>query len=159
MKGFLDRLIEGARYAGVGERQTDIAHSLGVKVQTVNRWFRGGYVPGRDMLKRIEERWKISADWLIYEKGQMLPPTEQLPDDERELLRDYRAAAPKMREAIKRMVHSVRKAVVFVAATIPPFLLPPQETQGATLHKQIFTTVLMHIGRRFSYWRLLDFSY
>lgn len=96
MRPFADRLREAASYAGAEFSQTAIANSLGIKKQTVDRWFRGGE-PRPHMIFHIADRWKVDARWLATEEGYMLPhpPTGGgLTTQERELVDRYRQADP-----------------------------------------------------------------
>lgn len=132
--GFLERLQQAARHNGVRERQTDIANSLGLPVQTVNQWFTKGYMPKRELIIRIAHVYGVGLEWLANGEGEMLPqPSESLPPDERELLRSYRSATPQTRQLLRSMARAARKSIVTIAAAIPPLLASPP-SDAATLH-------------------------
>ena len=134
---FTDRLLQAARHAGVGDSQSDIARSLEITRQCVNRWFRSGAEPDADTTLEIARRWKISAEWLKHGVGDMLQePGDGLTVDERELVKNYRSATPRVRDVISRMARAVRKSVVTISLGIPPLL--------AALHDAV--CVLCKIG-------------
>lgn len=150
--GFLDRLTAAARYKGGGERQTDIASLLGLKIQTVNQWFKKGYMPKRDLMLKIARAYEVDLEWLADGKGEMHPApqaAEGLSTDERELVRSYRMASPKAREVISTMAKAARKSIVTVAAVIPP-LLAPASSDAASMRHNVFyqSEVVIHIVRR-----------
>ena len=133
---FIDRLVRAARYAGVGESQSDIARSLEVSRQRVNRWFHHGAEPDADQTLEIAKRWKINPDWLKNGNGDMLPVVgDGLSLEERDLIRNYRSATPQVRQVISTMARAVRKSVVTFALAIPP-LLAPDPVSAAVLHNQ-----------------------
>lgn len=137
MTKFSERLQVAARHAGVGDSQSEIAVDLGLKRQTVNHWFTKG-APEAENLALIEKRWGIDQEWLRTGEGEMLPKlngTAPLPDDEIELLRDYRRAPAERRPQIRAVVRTLRKAIVTIAAAIPP-LLAPNDSDAAILHNQ-----------------------
>lgn len=144
---FIDRLVQAAKHAGVGERQSDIAASLQVKRQTVNRWFVIGGTPEADLMFHIANRYGVDPKWLKSGDGTMLAePSEELPADERELLRNYRSATTKVREVIRSMARAARKVVVAVPAlAIPPLMSPPADASAAIFHNQ--NLPIIHIGQ------------
>jgi transcriptional regulator with XRE-family HTH domain len=133
--GFLERLRQAAHYKGVRERQTDIAASLGIPIQTVNQWFTKGYMPKRELIIRIARTYGVGLEWLANGEGDMLPkPSENLSSDERDLVKNYRMASPKVREVISTMARAARKSVVTIAAASPPLLAAPQTEAANMLH-------------------------
>lgn len=72
MRPFNERLREAAAYASVEYSQTAIANSLGIRKQTVDRWF-SGYEPRPAMLFHMADRWGVDARWLATEEGEMIP--------------------------------------------------------------------------------------
>lgn len=148
MTNFSERLQRAARHAGIGETQSEIASDLGLSRQTVNHWFRKG-APESENLALIEKRWGVNSEWLRSGEGDMLPRLERgaepLPDDERELLRDYRKASAQTRQNIRTVVRAMRKAVVTIAALIPP-LMAPADTDAAILHKISCNDGVIHIA-------------
>jgi transcriptional regulator with XRE-family HTH domain len=138
---FSERLRRAADHAGVGETQSEIAADLGLSKQTVHHWFRGlnGGAPEAENLALIAKRWGVDHEWLRTGEGEMLPKlngTDPLPDDELELLRDYRRAPAERRPQIRAVVRTLRKAILTIAACIPP-LLAHNDTDAQTLHKTI----------------------
>jgi DNA-binding XRE family transcriptional regulator len=133
---FSERLLRGARYAGVGETQSEIAANLGVSRQTVNHWFRKG-APESENLALIEKRWGIDREWLRTGEGDMLtkPSPDGLSADERDLVKHYRSAPADRRPMILSVARAARKVVVTFAAVIPP-LLASQDVDAGVLHKQ-----------------------
>ena len=152
MSTFIDRLVQAARHAGVEPTQAGIAESLGLSKQTVWRWFREGIEPSADNSFDIARKWGIDAEWLKTGEGDMLPkPSSELPPDERELLKDYRLAPSQVRKVIRNMARAARKAIVTIAAAIPPFLAP-QQSDASVLHNVFCARlnsancmILMHI--------------
>ena len=132
MGDFTKRLQEAARHAGVSDHQAGIAAALNLSRQTVTRWFHG-YVPNAKMLLHIAAAWGVDPDWLATGAGRMLPNPDGLTPEERDLVKDYRSATPKVREVIRTMARAVRKSVVTIAAVIPP-LLAPTPSDATTLH-------------------------
>jgi transcriptional regulator with XRE-family HTH domain len=147
--GFLDRLRQAARHNGARERQTDIAASLGLPVQTVNQWFTKGYMPKRELILRIARTYGVDLEWLASGEGEMLAqPSEALPADERELLRSYRSATPQTRQLLRSMARAARKSVFFLAATIPPLLSPSNAEAGVLHNTYASTSAVIHIARK-----------
>jgi DNA-binding XRE family transcriptional regulator len=98
---FVERLKKAAAYAGAGESQANIAEAIGVTRQTVNRWFTKDGEPGVDLTFTIARKFRVSAEWLKWGGGEMLPPpSDGLLQDEKELIRYYRSATPEVREVI-----------------------------------------------------------
>ena len=77
MRPFNERLRDAATYAGVEYSQTVIANSLGIKKQTVDRWF-SGYEPRPAMIFHIADRWGVDARWLATEEGEMIQRRRRL---------------------------------------------------------------------------------
>jgi transcriptional regulator with XRE-family HTH domain len=138
MNEFKARLQEAAKYAGIEQHQAGIASSLNLSRQTVNRWFHG-WEPNAKMLLHIARCWSVDAQWLKDGTGTMLqtPSPDGLSAEERDLVKDYRSATPKVREFIRTTARAVRKSVVMIAAVIPP-LLVPSPTDARVLHNQNF---------------------
>lgn len=134
MSTFLDRLREAAQHAGVEPKQSDVARALNVSRQVVNTWYIGRSVPGAEMLLHIAHTFGVRAEWLQSADGAMLRETEDLSPDERELVKNYRTAAPKVRDVIRTMVRAARKVAVVVTAAIPPLMSSPDEAQAGVLH-------------------------
>ena len=147
MTPFSERLVQAARYAGVPDTQAAIAKALGLKRQTVNHWFTSGE-PTAENLLEIASKWAVSAEWLRSGEGDMLPPpAPELPPDERELLRSYRAATPQTRQLLRTMARAARKSVVTIAAVIPP-LLVPNNSEAAINHNLFCVAYVIHIVRK-----------
>lgn len=158
---FTDRLIEAARYAGVGESQAEIARSLGVSRQRVSMWFLRGSLPAADDAVKMASALGVRPEWLLNGEGQMLPDpsSDGLSSEERDLVKNYRTAAPKVREVIRSMVRAAKKVAVALVVSIPSFQPHPAEAAApAMLHKQSFVRVVaeytLRAFRRLS--RLLD---
>jgi transcriptional regulator with XRE-family HTH domain len=135
MTPFIDRMLRAAKHAGVGESQSEIADSLGLARQTVNRWFKGGE-PNAEQTFSIARTWRVSPEWLKSGTGEMLPsPGDGLSLEEKDLIRNYRSATPQVRQVISTMARAVRKSVVTIALAIPP-LLAPKPADAAILHNQ-----------------------
>jgi transcriptional regulator with XRE-family HTH domain len=141
MSTFLDRLRIAATHAGVSDKQADVARALGMSRQVVNRWYVGGSEPGSDFLVQIAERFGVQEKWLQNGEGSMLPEAaEDLTAEERDLIKNYRTATPKVREVIRTVVRAARKVAIVIVASIPPLQQTPSE--AATLHKHICAAVL-----------------
>jgi transcriptional regulator with XRE-family HTH domain len=139
MTRFIERLLLAAKHADVGESQSDIADALGLKRQTVNRWFKTGGEPDADTTLDIARRWKVSAEWLKQGSGEMLPnPEEGLSQKERELIRNLRRATPQVQEVILKMARAARKSVVTLVLAVPP-LLASQSGETSILHIPDYT--------------------
>ena len=125
MSDFRERLQQAANRAGAGDSQATMASSLNLNRQTINRWFQGGK-PNAEMLLHIARTWGVDPEWLENGKGDMLPvpSPDDLPQDELELLRDYRKATLQTRQQIRTMVRALRKSMVTLAAGIPPLMAP-----------------------------------
>lgn len=134
MAEFIERLKQAARLGGTGDTQADIARDLGVKRQTVNRWFVLGGEPDVNLTFHIAGRYGVDPKWLKTGQGNMVPDPSQdgLASDERELVRNYRSAPRQIREVLRTMARAARKvAVVVIASTIPPLLASfPQQADG-----------------------------
>jgi hypothetical protein len=76
MRTFKERLFEAAECAKIDRRQTAIGASLGLRKQTVDRWFHGGE-PSPEHLYLIQKKWGVSAEWLSNETGTMIIPSQQ----------------------------------------------------------------------------------
>lgn len=152
MSDFRGRLQEAADFAGVGGSQTAMAASLKLKKQTVNNWVQGVGQPNAEMLLRIARAWGVDPEWLKTGKGDKLPsPPDDLPQDELELLRDYRKASYQARTQIRTMVRALRKSVVTLAAVIPPLMAPPP-ADAASLHNYYFAIDLTKVRIAFRRW-------
>jgi transcriptional regulator with XRE-family HTH domain len=150
MSAFVERLVEAAKHAGIEPTQAGIAESLGLSKQTVWRWFREGIEPNAENCFEISHKWGVDAEWLKSGDGEMFPKlAAELPQDERDLLKDYRLAAPKVRKIIRGMARAARKSIVTIVATIPP-LLAPSPTDAGVLHKNNcdFGLAKIHIACR-----------
>ena len=149
--GFLERLTAAARYKGVGARQTDIAASLGLSIQTVNQWFKRGYMPKRDLMLQIARTYEVDLEWLADGKGEMhQSPSagEALTTDERDLVKSYRMASPKAREVISTMARAARKSIVTIAAVIPPLLGMPQAEAAGMRHNVFYSSTVLNTHSR-----------
>lgn len=144
---FRERLQQAAKWAGVGDSQSSIASSLRLNRQTINRWFQGGE-PNAELLLHVARSWGVDAEWLKSGKGDMLPPADELPTDEMELLRDYRKASMQTRQQIRTMVRALRKSMIAIAMVVPPLLAPHQDANAGTLHKSFFEASVIRIVRR-----------
>lgn len=134
MSKFLERLQQAAKFAGVGHSQAAIADSLGIKRQTVNRWFRDGIEPSADNCFDIAAKWGVDGRWLKKGEGEMLPtPGGDLPQDVRDIVREVLRTTPQRRKMVLNMVRALRKTAVTIAAVIPP-LLAPSPSDAKTSH-------------------------
>lgn len=120
MQNFVERLRHAAKACGVDDYQAAIADSLETSRAKVNKWYKGSE-PKADEIFRIARRYGVNPEWLKTGVGEM-HSTENLSPEERGLISDYRGAPPRMRDAIRHMARSVRKAIVTVAFTIPALL-------------------------------------
>lgn len=68
---FNERLQKAAAYAKVRWSQSEVARSLGLKKQTVDRWFDTGE-PKPAQIFMIADKWKVDARWLATGEGDML---------------------------------------------------------------------------------------
>lgn len=76
MTKFKDRLRKAADHAKVTWGQTSVAKSLGMKKQTVDRWFDEGE-PKAAQIFAIADLWGINARWLATGEGDMLGAADQ----------------------------------------------------------------------------------
>lgn len=136
MTTFIERLVQAAEANEVHPSQSGIAKSLGMHRQTVNKWFVADVPPSGETILHIAGQWDVDAKWLETGEGEMRPEpsSDDLPPDERELLRNYRASTPKVRSVVRAMVRVARKSVVTIAAAIPPLLAAPQSEAASMLH-------------------------
>lgn len=148
---FIGRLLKAAEHNEVPPTQSDIARSLEMHRQTVNKWFVAGVPPSGETILHIARKWDVNPAWLETGEGPMLlePTAGSLAPEERELLRNYRAASPKVRSVVRSMVRVARKSVVTIAVAIPP-LMAPSPSEAAIQHNVIFASVVncLHIVRR-----------
>lgn len=128
MEPFRDRLKQASARAGVEYSQTEIARSLGIGKQTVDRWFAGGS-PKPDMLYRIAEMWQVDARWLATGEGNMIPAQQVLSVPERELIQSYRKAGPQKRLMLQAVIRAMGKTVVVASLAIPAFV--PTQAEAA----------------------------
>jgi transcriptional regulator with XRE-family HTH domain len=158
MNKFHERLQQAAKWAGVGESQVDIAASLNLNRQTINRWFQGGE-PNASMLLLIARSWGVDPEWLKSGEGDMLPAPDgngaALSNEERELIKNYRSASSQVRGVIRTMARAVRKSMVVISLAVPP-LLAPDDAQAGVLHKNSLTAdgirIVAAMLRRFMDW-------
>lgn len=148
MSMFTDRLQQAARFIGVSDRQAAIADALGLKKQTVNRWFMTNGEPSAAILHDIAKKWNIDPYWLKSGTGTMLPvpSPDGLTAEERDLIKNYRMATPKVREVLQTMVKAARKSIIALSLAIPPYLCP-QPADASTLHIKYSASVI-RIGSR-----------
>lgn len=121
MSDFRERLQRAATRAGVGESQASIADALSLNRQTIHRWFSGGE-PNTDMFLHVAKTFGVNFEWLKNGNGDMLPTRDDLPDDQRDLLKYYNKASADTRRVIQTLVRSLSKSVVTIAIAIPPLL-------------------------------------
>lgn len=155
MNKFHERLQQAAKWAGVGDSQVDIAASLNLNRQTINRWFQGGE-PNAAMLLLIARSWGVDPEWLKTGEGEMLtaPDEDGLSQEERELIKNYRSASSQVRGVIRTMARAVRKSMVVISLAVPP-LLAPDDALAGVLHKNNLTADVIRIGamlRRLMAW-------
>lgn len=150
MSSFTDRLLEAARFAGIGESQAAIADALGLNRQTVNRWFTKDAVPKAEAQNDIALRFGVDPIWLERGEGTMLPdPSPDLPADLRELNRIYLRATPSIRSQIVKTARALAKSIVTIAVLIPPLLAPQHaEAAGHNIFRSDNYLILMHIVSR-----------
>jgi uncharacterized membrane protein len=129
---FVDRLREAAKHANVKPIPAAIARDLGIPKGTVYRWFKEGIEPSSGNYLRISDKWGINGRWLKTGDGEMLSKAaSDLPPDVREIVREALRATPQRRKVILDIVRAARKAVVTIAAVIPPLLAPqPSDAAG-----------------------------
>lgn len=147
MSTFLERLVQAAEFAGVGATQAAIADTLGIKRQTVNRWFRDGIEPNSDNCFDIAAKFGVDGRWLKQGEGEMLPKPspDGLTLEERDLIRNYRTATPQVRSVLRTMVRAARKSVVTIGAVLPPLLALPQAESALNYVACVLCQIL---GRR-----------
>lgn len=99
---FTERLQKAAAHAQVKWGQTDVARSLGLSKQTVDRWFKGGE-PKPAQLYLIADKWGVDPRWLATEHGQMLPApvATGLEPLEEQLIAQYRRADPRWQLSVR----------------------------------------------------------
>lgn len=69
--------------------QTELADSLGVKVNQINRWATDKSAPNADYLLRIQKKTGLSIDWLLTGKGEMFLPDEQVEESSKSWIVSY----------------------------------------------------------------------
>lgn len=138
MKEFRDRLQHAAKWRGVQENQAGIAAALGLRRQTINRWFGGGE-PNAEMLLHTARVFGVDPEWLKSGSGEMLPKPspDGLSVEERDLIKSYRMAPANIRDVLRSMARAAKKSIVTVAWMIPP-LMAPQQSEAAICHKNVF---------------------
>ena len=102
------RLLARAR----GLTVTDIATAIPrAGVATVSAWMRGDKIPGKDQLDALARTFGVPAGALLSEIASSLDPARS--KGEHDLLRAYRALAPKQQGAlleVARTMAATRKA-------------------------------------------------
>lgn len=151
MSSFTDRLQHAARFAGVEDHQSAIATALGLKKQTLNRWFMTSGEPNAKILLHIARTWSIDPEWLKTGAGTMIPTSspDGLTTEERDLIKNYRTATPKVREILRTVARAVRKSIITLSLAIPPYLAP-QPADAATGHNYYFGLLNTHWRRLLS---------
>lgn len=74
--GFSDRFKYATSLAGFPDErgwQQRIADELGVKNQAVGQWLRGETYPSATMMVKISQRFGVSLDWLLLNRGRIYP--------------------------------------------------------------------------------------
>ena len=95
---FQSRLLEAATHAGLPYDPTPIAKRCKVNRQTIHRLIKGG-LPKPDLLYKIADSLKVDARWLATGKGELIPSTNHVAPEERNLLEQvYRRLEPEHRE-------------------------------------------------------------
>ena len=126
---FYERLLQAAAHAGVGLKQSEIARSLGIKRQKVNKW-KNGAVPETPTINEIATRWDIGHIWLASGGGQMVPNPSGpgLSQEEKEIIKFYRNAQPQRRKALYDMAKALGKAVFILLVALE--ILRPAPAQA-----------------------------
>lgn len=145
MSSFTDRLLQAARFAGIGESQAAIADALGLNRQTVNRWFTKDAVPKAEAQNDIALKFGVDPIWLERGDGTMLPnPSPDLPADLRELNKIYLRATPSIRTQIVKTARALAKAILVMGSLLPP-LLAPSNAEAAIFHKNDFAPLFSQV--------------
>jgi DNA-binding XRE family transcriptional regulator len=151
---FLERLHRSAIYAGVSFTQSDVAEAIGIKRQTVHKWFNGT-IPETPMVAIIAVSWRVDPIWLATGQGTMIPaPGSSLTEDERELLRCYRNATPTRRKALYDIAKTLVKTLVVVTMTIPAFTPVRSEAKDGLFNitmTEYTLRIIRVLGRWMSY--------
>ena len=74
--GFPERFRHATAIAGFGDErgwQQRVADELGVKNQAVGQWMRGETLPSSAMMLKIAQRFGVSLDWLMLDRGRIYP--------------------------------------------------------------------------------------
>lgn len=74
--GFAERFRHATALAGFGDErgwQQRIADELGVKNQAIGQWMRGETLPSSTMMLKISQRFGVSLDWLLLDRGRIYP--------------------------------------------------------------------------------------
>lgn len=74
--GFAERFRHATAIAGFGDErgwQQRIADELGVKNQAIGQWMRGETLPSSAMMLKISQRFGVSLDWLLLNRGRIYP--------------------------------------------------------------------------------------
>ena len=74
--GFPERFRHATALAGFGDErgwQQRIADELGVKNQAIGQWMRGETLPSSTMMLKISQRFGVSLDWLLLNRGRIFP--------------------------------------------------------------------------------------
>lgn len=81
--GFPERLRQATALAGFGDErgwQQRIADELGVKNQAIGQWMRGETLPCSAMMLKISQRFSVSLDWLMLNRGVCSIPVDTVTD-------------------------------------------------------------------------------
>lgn len=74
--GFADRFRHATALAGFDDErgwQQRIADELGVKNQAIGQWMRGDTILSSAMMLKISQRFGVSLDWLLLNRGRIYP--------------------------------------------------------------------------------------
>ncbi len=74
--GFPERFRHATTLAGFSDErgwQQRIADELGVKNQAIGQWMRGETLPSAAMMLKISQRFGVSLDWLLLNRGRIFP--------------------------------------------------------------------------------------
>jgi transcriptional regulator with XRE-family HTH domain len=90
-----------------GRSQVALAQAIGTNQQQISRWVDAEHPPKAEYLLKIAEYFNVTTDYLYGVGERLTPGAEILTDDERYVLRSFRAFGISADEAIRRMAGQI----------------------------------------------------
>ena len=102
---FAERFLEACKRADINPRSL-FGAQIKRDVSNLAKWRAEKSVPGSDIVYTVAKMLDVSADFLLGLSDEIERPKIELPDDEKELLRCFRAADPVLQSAALAVLRS-----------------------------------------------------